>query len=129
MVTGIYAGLCALLMLALSWRVVKRRREAKIGLGTGGDVDLERRVRAHANLLEYAPLALLLLLVLELSGGSAALVHALGTLLLVSRVIHAMGLTTSSGYSFGRFYGTLGTWIAIVVLAVLVIARGVMAIT
>jgi hypothetical protein len=32
-------------------------------------------------------------------------------------VLHAVGLSGSAGVSFGRFWGTLGTWILLLVLA------------
>lgn len=109
MVTTLYAGLCGLLLLALSVRVSQRRLATKIGIGTGGDEELERRVRAHANLVENAPLALLLLLLIEQSGAGAAYVHAAGALFVAARILHARGLSTSAGRSPSRFYGSLIT--------------------
>lgn len=109
MVTTLYAGLCGLLLLALSVRVSQRRLATKIGIGTGGDEELERRVRAHANLVENAPLALLLLFLIEQSGGTAAYVHAAGAVFVVARLLHAQGLSSSAGRSASRFYGSLIT--------------------
>jgi uncharacterized membrane protein YecN with MAPEG domain len=36
MITGLYAGLCGVLLLVVSARVIQRRLSAKIGLGAGG---------------------------------------------------------------------------------------------
>lgn len=119
-VTLLYAGLSGLLLLALSFRVVGLRRKHRIGLGTGDEPALERAVRVHANFCEYVPLALVLLLVLELSAALPALVlHALGLMLVIGRILHALGLSRSAGTSSGRFVGTLLTWLMIAISALL----------
>jgi len=117
-ITAIYAALAGLMLLALAALVVKARWRYKTGLGTGSEPGMERAVRVHANFVEYVPLALLLLLLAELNGLAAWALHAAGTVLLVSRLLHAWGLSQTSGRSFGRFYGTLGTWLTLLGLAV-----------
>lgn len=109
-VTLLIAGLHGVLLLALVVPIVQLRRGRKIGLGDGGDAELLRRIRAHANFTEYVPTVLVVLALLELSGGDRRVVAALGVGLLLARVAHAFGLTHSAGYSKGRFTGTLLTW-------------------
>lgn len=123
-VTALYTGLCILLLLFLALRVVVVRRRERIGLGTGGSRGLEQRVRAHANATEYLPVALVGLLLVELSGYPSGLVHALGLTLLVSRAAHAWGLAQSAGTSLGRFWGTFGTWLMLLVTAAALVWRG-----
>lgn len=118
-ITALYAGLLGILYMVLCWQVVVQRRRAKVGLGVGGDTALERAVRVHGNFAEYAPLFVVLLLVAELNGGAAVPLHVLGVVFVLARIGHALGLGRSSGVSKGRFYGTLATWIALLVLAVL----------
>ena len=118
-ITALYAGLLGLLYIALGGFVVAQRRRARIGLGMGSDPALERSVRVHGNFAEYAPLFLVLLLVAELAGAAGTLLHLLGAAFLLARIGHAFGLGRSSGTSAGRFVGTLVTWVAIVVLAVM----------
>jgi uncharacterized membrane protein YecN with MAPEG domain len=65
-----------------------------------------------------------LLLIYEMSGAKAAYVNAFGLLLLLSRILHAAGLGRSAGYSPGRYLGTLGTWVAIAALSVLLMIEG-----
>ena len=60
-ISGFYAALTGLLVLALAYRVVRLRRAYKIGLGDGGNDALHLANRVHGNLLENAPIALLLL--------------------------------------------------------------------
>ncbi len=109
-ITLLFALLHILLMLVLAVRVVGHRRALKIGIGDGGDKALARKVRAHANFVEYVPMALLMLALLELSGLDAMWLWALGGTLLLARVLHAAGLSRHAGYSFGRFWGTVLTW-------------------
>lgn len=122
MITLLYAGLCTLLVLVLAIRVIARRLQAKIGIGDGGDHEMQRRVRVHANSVEYLPLALLLLGGMELNGYPNAVIHAFGATLLVSRLLHAWGLSRRSGASPGRFIGTLVTLLLMAAMALFAIA-------
>jgi len=123
MITGIYAGFCGVLLVLLYLRISQRRMAAKIGLGTGGDADLELRVRAHGNFIESVPMALVLLFLFEHSGAEAIYVHAAGVLLLASRIAHAQGLSRTAGRSTGRFYGAIGTLLVIGGLSISLLAR------
>jgi uncharacterized membrane protein YecN with MAPEG domain len=70
----------------------------------------------------YAGLLALLLLVAELNHAGPALLHACGAVLVVARVLHAMGLAKSAGASWPRAAGTVGTVGVIVVLAAVDVA-------
>jgi len=100
--------------MGLALRVVLARRAARVGLGDGDNKRLEQTIRAHANCSEYVPIALILLILLEQTTLTAWSMHAAGAALLAARILHAWGLSHSSGESFGRFYGTLLTWMVIV---------------
>lgn len=112
-VSSIYVVIAAVLVVVLLLRVAKLRNARKIGIGDGGDKSLSRAIRVHANAVETIPIALLLLVMLELSGATSGGLHGLGSGLIVARLLHAHGLTSSSGYSFGRFFGTLLTLLII----------------
>ncbi|WP_227718229.1 MAPEG family protein [Microbulbifer sp. Q7] len=122
-VTALYAGLCALLVIALAFKVVAFRRGKKVGLGTGGDKEGQIVVRTHANAIEYIPLALILMLIAEINGLSHLWLHCLGGALVLGRLLHAIGLIAGrGGYHPGRFIGTSLTWLVIIILAVINIA-------
>lgn len=121
-VTGLYAGLCTLVLLALAVRVSLVRRARGVDLGDGGDPVLLRSVRAHANAAENMPAALLLLLVLELGGAAGWLLHGAGTALVAGRVLHGWGVNRSAGASFGRVAGMTLTWGVLGALAVAALA-------
>jgi uncharacterized membrane protein YecN with MAPEG domain len=108
-----YAALCGLLLVALSAQVVLARRRYRVGLGAGTEAGMQQAVRVQANFAEYVPLAVVLLVLSELSDLPTPAVHAAGIVLVTSRLLHAWGLSHSPGRSFGRFYGTAGTWLVI----------------
>ncbi|MCG9731527.1 MAPEG family protein [Shewanella sp. Isolate13] len=115
LISGLYLSLSALLMVVLTYRVIKQRRLHKIGIGNGGNDALLLAQRVHANFLENAPMTLLLLVIAEANGASASVLHLFGTVWLVSRLMHAIGLTQGrGGYHFGRFWGVLMTWVVII---------------
>ena len=120
-ITGIYAALTALLIVILAVRVTLRRRALGIGIGSGGDALLARRIRVHANAAEYVPLALLLLLILELNQTVPLLLHLFGCTLIVGRLLHAFGLSSSPGLTPGRAIGMTLTWLVIAAMALLLL--------
>ncbi len=116
-ITGFYAALCALLLIFLSLRVVRLRRSLQVGIGSSGQEPLARAIRAQANLTEYVPLALILLAAAELQGVATIWIHGAGQALVVARLFHAHGLSSSAGRSLGRTVGTALTWTVMIVLA------------
>jgi uncharacterized membrane protein YecN with MAPEG domain len=109
MITGLYAGLCAFMMMVLVLRVVARRIKHRVSLGDGGNDDLNRHMRAHGNFAETVPLALLLMLLLEMRGIPFWILHWLGALLVMGRISHIIGLTTGKGYGPYRMAGMILT--------------------
>jgi uncharacterized membrane protein YecN with MAPEG domain len=123
-VTPFYAGLLALWFLVLAVRVVQNRRRAKVSLGDGGDTGLARAIRGHANFTEYVPLALLMMAMLELTRTSIYVLHALGLMLLVGRLLHGYAFSFTPHFRFGRTAGTVLTVVVLLVEAVLCLYQG-----
>lgn len=90
--TLLFAGLCALLQTALTALVIRQRAKARVSLLDGGDQELIQRIRAHGNFVETAPMALLLMALLETNGLAASWLIGFGGLLVVGRLLHAYGL-------------------------------------
>ena len=122
-ITAIYAAALALLVVALALRVVRLRWRLRVGIGTGEDRVLARAVRAHGNATETIPLALLLMLLVELGPISATWLHAAGLTLVVGRLAHAFGLSRHAGTSAGRLVGMVLTIGVILFLAGILIGR------
>jgi uncharacterized membrane protein YecN with MAPEG domain len=99
--------------------VIQRRRAAKVSLGDGGDMLLQRAIRGQANFAGYVPLALLMLLIIELSRLSLYLVHALGIALTVARLLHGYAMAYRAGFRFGRFWGAMMTFAILIIEAIL----------
>jgi uncharacterized membrane protein YecN with MAPEG domain len=93
-ITALTAASLALWLLWLSVAVIRERLRAKRALGVRDDDRmLLRAVRAHANFAEYAPMALVLLLLLEVGGAPSWWVGALAAALVAGRVTHALGIS------------------------------------
>ena len=113
-ITPLYVALAAIILLVLTARVILLRRRLAVGLGTGGDPELEKAVRCHGNFTEYAPIGLILMASAELSGAAAGSIHTIGILLIAGRLLHAWGLSKSRGTSVGRMTGVVATVAALV---------------
>ncbi|HLT13626.1 MAG TPA: MAPEG family protein [Marinobacter sp.] len=117
-VTAVFAAVIGLLLLVLSGQVVKYRLKYRMGLGVNDDPEFESAVRAHANLVEYAPVGLIMLAIAELNGVSSALIYWTGMALVVGRILHAFGMINGKGGPHkARMIGILLTWLAILVAA------------
>jgi len=125
-ISGVYASLAAFVIIFLALRVSKFRRLHRVGVGYGGQRDLEIAIRCHANALENIPMAIILLFIAESQGLGALWVHLAGVILVGSRVLHPWGLTAAQGgVHVGRVCGMLGSWLTIIGLAIFnIIAYG-----
>lgn len=115
-VTALYGAINALLNIALAGLVVIARGKHKVSLGHGEHPQLLVAIRAHANNAEFVPLALVMLLLVELCGGDRTVLHVLGGVLTVARLAHAVGLPRPAPNPF-RFAGIALTWAMIVACA------------
>jgi uncharacterized protein len=86
------AALGAMFQLWLTALVTTRRLRTNISLLDGGDAVLTQRIRAHANFAETVPMALVLMLLLELARWNPALLAGCAVLLMVGRLLHALGI-------------------------------------
>ena len=110
--TSLYAGILTLLFLALSFRVIGARRSQRISLGDGNSETMLRRMRAHGNFAEYVPLALVLMMLLEMQKQPVWTVHVVGVLLLAGRLLHAVGVSTATANA--RVTGMVLTFTALI---------------
>ncbi len=92
MISVFYTILLALLIIWLSFNVIKIRRNKKVSVGDGDDVQLITAIAAQSNALEYIPISLLLMYPLEYNGAYPMIIHITGVFLIIGRVIHAHGL-------------------------------------
>jgi uncharacterized membrane protein YecN with MAPEG domain len=118
-IIGVYIGINLLINLFLAYRVSANRVRSNVMTGTGEDTGLYNANRAHVTNVEYTPIILIGLVALHLLSGSIYVIHAVGLLLTVGRILHAIGLTTAAGKSTPpRLIGTVLTWLAQLVAGV-----------
>lgn len=112
-ITALYGALNALFNIFLANNVSNARRTHKVGIGEGNNPAMLVAIRAHANNAEFVPLAIVVMLLLEMCGADRAVLHIYGGVLLAARVAHWVGLPRKSPNAF-RFSGVALTWFLIV---------------
>jgi len=115
------AGLLGLLVVVLTVNVGLMRGRKKINLGDGGDPEMIAAIRAHANLIEFAPLCLLLIYVASDFYGFWT-TATLSALFLLARVLHAGGML--GVIPQGRFLGATGTTVVLAVTSIMLVITG-----
>jgi uncharacterized protein len=100
------AGAAAMLNLWLAVRISQIRLSKNILLGDGGDPRLVARMRAQMNFVEYAPIVLILIALIELAQGTKGWLWAVSAAFVVGRIVHAFGM---DGWRVGRMIGAVVT--------------------
>jgi hypothetical protein len=108
---ALHLGLLVFVMLGLKIYVGYQRGRLKVEPGDLSNVVFGRAARVQLNAVEDVPPLMIGLLALALFSAPAWFIHACGGTLVVSRILHAVGLASSSGFSAGRSIGTLGTFL------------------
>lgn len=91
-ITLVTAGAAALLNLWLALRTGAVRMKAKVDFGDGGNKALIRRMRAHANFVEYAPFIVILIALIEFATGTSLWLWGASVLFVVARIAHPIGM-------------------------------------
>ena len=78
--------------------------------------DLERAIRGHGNLTEYAPLFLILMLTLELSDASVTLLYMSGIIFTLGRLMHGIAFSFMKKNVFLRIGGMVLTFAGFFIL-------------
>ncbi len=123
MITPIFAAFAACFLVYLSYRVIKIRKAHSVSVGTAGDHALERAVRNHGNFIEYAPLTLLMLAMVEYVGLAAWAVWVLGIMFVASRLIHFAGFRSKEAPGIFRLVGMALTFTTLISLAVISVSQ------
>jgi uncharacterized membrane protein YecN with MAPEG domain len=98
MITPIYAALLGLMLIGLSFNVIKQRTNIRAALGDGDNIEMKRCIRAQANLAEYAPIFLILLGYAEYHNLPYWALHFFGFVFLIGRLMHAYSLLKAEKY-------------------------------
>jgi len=122
-ITALYAGILALIFVALGINVTAHRVKLSVPLGDGGNSQMLRMMRLHGNAAEDIPLAVALMAIYELNGGWHMALHIAGIALVVGRLLQTWGMWSTEIAGFGRGAGQSLTWFSIAALAVLNLLR------
>ncbi len=115
-ITLTIAGAAALINLWLSVRVSRLRYRHKVSIGDGGKEEVETGMRAHANFVEYTPIFLILLALVELARGSETWLWALGIVFVLGRLAHPFGMERPAPNAL-RAGGMIATYTPIAIIA------------
>lgn len=96
-------------MLVIGARVSVLRRKHRVSMGAGSQPDLQHAIRTFGNFTEWLPMIVIALVVSEMVGAPALLIHLVGIALIVSRVAHVLGLNAERATT-ARTAGVLLTW-------------------
>lgn len=117
-ITLLYAGILGIMSIALSLFPGSIRSKAGVSVGDGGNQELLLAIRRHGNFVEYVPIALILMALLELNGLGNLTMHIFGGVLVVARILHATGLKLDNPSTLGRGLGAGGTVLLTIVMSI-----------
>lgn len=119
-ITALFAGLLVIFSLVLSFYAGGFRGKSGISIlfGHPENMELAERVRIHQNFLEYVPLALIMMGLIEINGGNTTFLYVFGVVLIISRIAHAIGLKHDNMAHPGRVIGAGGTALMSLIAAV-----------
>ena len=117
LITGFYAGLLGLLLLFLTARVIVVRGRTGVALMDGGNRELAVAIRRAGNFVEGVPMCVILLAIVEMAATSIYVVHGLGIVLVIARLIHPFGINYDSPNEWQRVVGATGTHLVLLVAA------------
>ncbi len=121
LITPLFAAAMALMFVMLCINVIRFRFKERISLGDGGLKELNVAIRIQGNFVEYVPLTLFLMWILESLDLSPSRVFWAGAVLLIARVLHVIGMMYPRQFLVLRQIGvvmSLGLiiWLALAIL-------------
>jgi uncharacterized protein len=126
-ITALYLAVLALFYTYLAINVARLRQRDRAAFGDNGSVALRSAIRAHANFVEYVPIITLMVAFLEMSGLPATRVHLYMGALVVSRLLHPLGMYAKPNtlqFRIGRVGGITITFVLLIACAITILWRG-----
>lgn len=115
-ITALTAAILAIMILATAIATVQQRQKSRTAFGVDEDNrPLVAAARSHGNLTEHAPMAVIMIALLELARVNHLGLTALAVLFLAARTAHIIGLHqthSEKGPPFFRVIGVIGTWLS-----------------
>ncbi|MEO1551715.1 MAG: MAPEG family protein [Pseudomonadota bacterium] len=121
---ALFAGLNALIFLALTANVIRYRGKHDLALGDGGHEEVTMAIRGQGNAAEQMPMGLILLGIMAGMGTPAWVIGLVGAIFTLGRALHAVHFTFRAGGLATRAGGMLLTLLALGLMALGVLAHG-----
>ena len=117
-ITALYAGLLGLMSVVIGFAVGRYRGPDGVSIGDGGRPEILVGMRRHANFVEWTPMAVILIGLLEMNRVDDTTLHAMGAVLVVARAAHAFGMQADGSNQIFRAIGAIGTVLLTVVASI-----------
>ena len=116
-ITTLFASVLALVYIQLSLRVHQLQKLHQDSMESGDADALQSAIRTHGNFVEYVPLSLVLMALLEINDAPSLLVSALGACLFVGVGLHVKGMRDSQHGISNRVAGMKWLFLSLALLA------------
>lgn len=125
-ITLLTAAISGLINLWLAMRCGKARMSSEVLIGDGGDDTLIKRMRAQANFIEYTPLVLIMMGLVEYNVGSEIWLWVIAAIYVIGRILHPLGMEKAN-HNIERGIGTMFSMLSTLVLSIsaLLVAFGI----
>jgi uncharacterized membrane protein YecN with MAPEG domain len=117
-ITALYAGLLGLMAIGIAIAVGRARGSSGVSIGDGGNLEVIAAMRRHANFVEFVPITLIVIGLLELNGVDGTAIHALGGGLVIARLSHAIGYRADESLLILRAIGAFGSILILLVASI-----------
>lgn len=97
--------------------VIRRRVQFLVAIGDGGQALLQKAIRAHGNLVEYVPMAIILLILCELKSANYDVIRVAALLLCIGRMVHFYGVSRPKEKLIFRQTGMFMTFGSLILLS------------
>ena len=121
MTSTLLTSIIAMWFLVLSARIIALRGVSFLkffSFNNYGDEALPKAVRAQGNLIEYAPIFLILLFIAENNGTHPHMLYTTATIFLIARLMHGIAFGFLKNSQFLRIGGTLLSFFCILLLSI-----------
>jgi uncharacterized membrane protein YecN with MAPEG domain len=110
-ITLVTASILGLMFIWLTVRVIAERVKNDVIIGDG-DTELLYKIRAQGNFIEYVPIFVIILGLLEFTGAHSTVLIVLAAMFVIARLLHVPGMGENANLKF-RQAGIFGSFTSI----------------